>query len=188
MLKNRFTLAIVGLLAVSATLSGCTSDGNGAGGSDTFNDQDVLFVQSMIPHHTQAIDMVDILREKDGIDERVVELAESIKAAQTPEIEQMNAWLDEWDVSADMPGMDHGAGEMGGMMSEEDMANLDAASADSASRLFLSQMTAHHEGAIEMAQTELDSGENSGALKLAQSIIDTQQAEIDVMEDIASTL
>lgn len=188
MFKNRIALAIVGVLAVSATLSACSSNSNEASGSDSFNDQDVVFVQSMIPHHTQAIEMVDILLEKDGIDERVVELAESIKAAQEPEIEQMNGWLDEWDVSADMPGMDHGAGDMGGMMSEEDMSNLDAASADSASRLFLTQMTMHHEGAIDMAETELDSGENAGALELAQSIIDSQQAEIDVMDDIASTL
>lgn len=183
----RSTFAVIGVLAAAITLTACAPDQSPAG-SDDFNDQDVSFVQSMIPHHTQAVEMVDILLEKDGVEDRVLKVADSIRAAQAPEIKQMTKWLEEWDASPEMPGMDHGAGEMGGMMSEEDMSDLEAASGESANRIFLEQMTAHHEGAIEMAQTELDSGKNADALELAQTIIDTQQAEIDEMEEIASTL
>ena len=48
-------------------------------------------------------------------------------------------------------------------------------------------MIAHHEGAIEMAQTELKDGRNPAALKLAQEIIDTQQAEIKQMQALLTT-
>ena len=68
------------------------------------NDVDVMFAQHMIPHHQQAIEMSDIVLSKQGIDPRVVELAGQIKAAQAPEIEQMQGWLDQWGQPA-MPNM-----------------------------------------------------------------------------------
>ena len=83
-----------------------------------------------------------------------------------------------------MEGMDHGSG----MMTEEDMQALDAATGTEASRLFLEQMIEHHRGAIDMAQDEVDDGQNSDAVSLAQKIIDTQTAEITTMEEILATL
>ena len=75
-----------------------------------------------------------------------------------------------------------------GMMTEEDMQALDAATGTEASRLFLEQMIEHHRGAIDMAQDEVDDGQNSDAVSLAQKIIDTQTAEITTMEEILATL
>jgi len=153
------------------------------------NEADVAFAMDMIVHHEQAIDMAAVLLEKDGVDERVVELARAIQEAQEPEITTMTAWLDAWgepagsDEMDGMEGMDHGS-----TMSDDDMDALASASGAEASRLFLKQMTVHHEGAIEMAQEELDAGENVDAVTLAQKIIDDQTAEITVMSDLLGEL
>lgn len=152
-----------------------------------FNDADVMFAQMMIPHHEQAVEMSDMILDKEGIDPAVLALASEIKAAQQPEIDQLKEWLDEWGADSDtgtMEGMDHG----GGMMSNDDMAALDAATGAEASRLFLEQMTMHHEGAIEMAQDEVDNGKNPDAIAMAQTIIDTQTAEIATMQELLGSL
>ena len=57
-----------------------------------FNEADVMFVQMMIPHHEQAVDMSDMVLSKSGINPEVQALAKQIKAAQQPEIDMMNAW------------------------------------------------------------------------------------------------
>ncbi|HCJ48308.1 MAG TPA: DUF305 domain-containing protein, partial [Microbacterium sp.] len=83
-----------------------------------------------------------------------------------------------------MGGMDHGDG----MMSDDDMAALDAATGVEATRLFLEGMVGHHQGAVTMAQMVLDNGENPDVAALAQQIIDGQTAEITTMQDILATL
>lgn len=75
---------------------------------------------------------------------------------------------------------------MDGMMSDDDMAALKTSTGAEAGRLFLQQMTQHHQGAIVMAQMELDDGRNPPATALAQKIVDAQSAEIDLMEEILS--
>lgn len=138
----------------------------------------------MVEHHEQAIEMAQTVLDKDNIDPRVTDLAQNIKDAQGPEIDLMNEWIEKWKVPMDdMSGMDHGMA-----MTDEDMAALDEATGLDASRLFLTQMTVHHNGAIEMAQMELDAGENPDALTLAQKIIDAQTAEIDTMQSLLTQL
>jgi uncharacterized protein (DUF305 family) len=194
---NIRTLALpTGVLAAALILAGCTATTE-MGGMDhssspsatssadaEFNDADVAFAMNMIAHHQQAIEMAELLLDKTGIDERVTQLAQDITAAQGPEIDIMTAWLHSWGESADGSGMNHG----GGMMSDADMADLETASGAEASRLFLEQMTEHHQGAIDMAQQELDAGANPDALALAQQIIDAQTAEISTMQDILGSL
>ena len=82
--------------------------------------------------------------------------------------------------------MDHDMG--GGMMSEDDMAALDAATGVEATRLFLNGMIAHHQGAVTMAQSVLTDGQNPDVAALAQQIIDGQTAEITTMQDILASL
>ena len=188
-------------LAAAITLAGCagTTGPDSMPGMDhgnssamsapdaDFNDADVMFAQMMIPHHEQAVEMSDMILAKDGVDEGVITLAEDIKSAQQPEIDQLQEWLDGWGADSDtgsMGGMDHG----GGVMSEDDMAALDSATGAEASRLFLEQMTMHHEGAIDMAQDEVDNGQNPDAIAMAQTIIDTQTAEIATMQELLAQL
>lgn len=179
-----------------ATLSPSASASEGAQ-AQAHNDADVTFAQGMIPHHQQAIEMSDMLLAKQGIDGRVVSLANEIKAAQGPEIQQLQGWLSEWGVSATaspgagmpgMPGHDMGNVGGGGMMTEEDMTALRDAQGVEASRLFLTQMIEHHRGAVAMAQTEVDNGQFAPAIEMARSIIASQQNEIETMEQILGSL
>lgn len=195
MFNNRTAIAVIGVLATSLTLAACSPGGTGAGSNppsapsaatESFNNQDVTFAQAMIQHHRQAIDMAQVILDKSGIDSRVTELAIKIKSAQGPEIDDMNSWLMAWGVSAgSASGMGH---DMSGMMSKDDTAALDAATGIDASRLFLQQMTKHHQGAIDMAQTEVKNGKSPDSLSLARTIIKDQMAEIDVMRVILSKL
>ncbi len=212
MLKLSKSFVAIGALAAALSLTACssgapaepssTSSAPSTSAEETvsFSAQDVMFVQGMIPHHEQAVEMADVMLDKDGIDPRVIALAEEIKAAQGPEIATMKDWLNEWDAEDSMGGMSHGDdemsdgemadGEMGsdGMMSDDEMSNLQNTEGVEASRAFLTGMTAHHEGAITMAEIEIAEGTDAGAIALAQSIVDSQQAEIDTMADILASL
>ncbi len=198
--RSRAMWAITAALATALSLSACsagtqsgmeghdmgsTSSAGPSAAGENFNDQDVTFAQMMVPHHEQAIDMAQTVLDKEGVDPAVVDLAEQIQTAQGPEIDQLNAWLEEW--GADAGGsMEHGG--HGGMMSEADLAELEAAEGAEASRLFLEQMIQHHEGAIDMAQAEVEGGQNDDAVALAEKIMSDQQAEIETMQELLSTL
>src|SRR5690242_7335349 len=69
-----------------------------------FNDADVTFAQSMIPHHQQAVQMAELADSRAASTE-VKTLAAKIKAAQQPEIDTMTGWLTAWDQPTAMPGM-----------------------------------------------------------------------------------
>lgn len=201
MMKTMRPATIAGVtLAAALALTGCASDAPTMPGmdhgADSFssaeaadaNSADVMFAQMMIPHHEQAVEMSDMLLAKSDIDPEVAALAEQIKAAQQPEIEQMEEWLDAW--GADMPGMDDmdGMHHGDGMMSEDDMEALEAATGTEAARLFLEQMIEHHEGAIDMAQDEVDDGQNADAVALADDIIASQTEEIATMRELLAQL
>ncbi|GAA2962997.1 DUF305 domain-containing protein [Microbacterium schleiferi] len=197
-MKNRATATAAITLTALLALAGCAGT-TGSGGMPNMpgmgssasaspaadvNNADMQFTMMMIPHHEQAVEMADMILAKDGIDERVITLAEQIKAAQGPEIELMESWLDDWGTPmGDMDGMDHG-----GMMSDTDMQALQDATGAEASRLFLEQMIVHHEGAIDMAQTEVENGQNADVIALAEAIIASQTTEITTMEEILATL
>nr|WP_109494549.1 DUF305 domain-containing protein [Mycobacteroides chelonae] len=212
----RYVAVAAVAVATAAAMSACSSSGGGTQTSTSASataaqaakghiSADVMFAKEMIPHHRQAIEMSDMLLAKEGIDPRVVSLATDIKAAQTPQIEQMQGWLSQWGFSAttssagggtpsmpgddrskqqDMPGMSGGHG----MMSEQDVAALQNAQGVAASKLFLSQMIEHHNGTITMAQSEVDSGQFPAAVALARSIVATQQQEITTMQGLLAEL
>ena len=156
-----------------------------------YNDSDVEYASGMIVHHQQAVEMADILLQTDDADPEVAALAEDIRAAQQPEIEQMQSWLETWGHEPDDDG-DHGDmlddGGHDGMMSEEDLADLESAEGDEASRLFLDQMIIHHEGAVSMAEDHLETGENPEALEFSENVISDQSAEIEEMEEMRDSL
>jgi uncharacterized protein (DUF305 family) len=198
-------------VAAALALAGCASgSGTGSSGTSTpgmdhgsssasapstsapasateHNAADVTFAQMMIPHHAQAVQMSDMMLKKQDIPADVAALATKIKAAQGPEIEMMTGWLQSWNEPTQMPS-GHSSHSMGGMMGDEDMKKLDAAQGGEAARLFLQQMIAHHEGAIMMAKTENTAGKNIDAVKLSKDIVSAQEAEIQEMHTLLSTL
>lgn len=200
---RRALSATILAVALAVTAAACSSDNDTSDSDaattdgqateaqlpDGVNEADVTFVRGMIPHHEQAIEMSEMVIANGG-DPSVIALAEQINAAQGPEIDQMNTWLDDWGVEpSSMSGMDHmngmnGMNGMHGMMSGEEMDMMSVTTGADLDRMFLEMMIRHHQGAIQMAEVALDHGSNADVLALAQAIIDDQQAEIDQMQSM----
>jgi uncharacterized protein (DUF305 family) len=175
--------------AVALGLAGCGDAAETGAAPPEHNQADIAFLQGMIPHHRQAVEMSDLAQESSDSPE-VLALAEQIKAAQQPEIDQMQGLLDEWGVEggSEHGGAHGGGGGHAGMLSEGEMTALAAAEGGEFDRLFLTGMIAHHEGAITASQTELTEGQSAEAQKLAQEIIDAQEAEIAEMQALLDQL
>jgi uncharacterized protein (DUF305 family) len=152
-----------------------------------YNDADVTFAQSMIPHHQQAVQMA-AMAAGHASDPQVKNLATTIRKAQQPEIDTMNEWLTAWGRSAAMPGSGMGHAAMPGMMTDDDMSALMDANGAAFDKQFLTMMISHHEGAVEMAQQETTQGSNPDAKALAQQIVTDQRAEITTMKGILGRL
>ncbi|MBB0993169.1 DUF305 domain-containing protein, partial [Dietzia sp. SLG510A3-40A3] len=147
-----------------------------------------------------AIEMSDIILAKSDIPADTTALAEKIKAEQAPEIDQMTTWLDQWGQppgprdghrghgGGGMPVMGNDMSMMDGMLSADELQQLFDAEGTDAARLYLEQMIAHHEGAIDMAQGEVADGTYPPTVALARSIIDTQQQEIARMREMLAAM
>jgi uncharacterized protein (DUF305 family) len=115
-------------------------------------------------------------------------------------MEMMNNMMSMGGNMTGMPGMDHGGmhggsmtpgtgmGDMPGMMSSAQMDALKNADGVEASKLFLTGMIKHHQGALTMAQDEIKNGQSADAIALAKSILDSQRKEIDTMNQILGSL
>ncbi len=180
MTRTNLVRMALALLTSTLALAGCggttTSHDMGATTSAAAdrNDADIVFVQGMIPHHEGALDMAKLAPGRTS-NPKVLDLAARIEKAQDPEIKTMTGWLRDWGVQPH--GMDHGS-DMAGL---DDLKQAKDAAFD---QLFLDLMIKHHEGAIDMSKTELDLGTNPNAKKLAEQIIDAQQAEINEMKTL----
>ncbi|MGV8910956.1 MAG: DUF305 domain-containing protein [Propionicimonas sp.] len=120
-------------------------------------------------------------------DAKVKALALKIKGAQGPEIARMSSWLTGWGAPIPATAGGHemsGMSGMVGMMSAQEMTDLGNANGSAFDRMWLQMMTRHHSGAVAMAKTELAEGTNPESKQLAQSIIDSQTAEIAQMKSI----
>jgi uncharacterized protein (DUF305 family) len=146
---------------------------------------DVDFVTAMAPHHAQALEMAELAPDR-AEDDRVRNLAERIAAEQGPEIEALQAWL----VAHGLPEADlrdHRHDSMRGMATTEQMLALDAARGSEFDRLFLELMTAHHEGALQMAADAGDA-RNPLVVEMAEDTAVKQSVEIDRMQDLLADL
>ena len=173
-----------------------TAAPSGSAQAEEHNDADTMFAQMMIPHHEQVVQMSEGMLAKDDLDPDIEALANKVVAAQGPEIDQLKTMLETWGEptsaeSGGMEGMDHGSGSdagMEGMMTDEQMQELEAAEGTEAAEMYLTMMTTHHRGAIDMAQTEVADGENPQAIEMAQQVIKDQEAEIAEMETLLNQL
>ncbi len=156
---------------------------------------DLAFVQMMIPHHRQALEMAALAPERASSAE-VLSLARRIDAAQAPEIWLMSQWLaaegldvpeagddpSEWDHAA------HGHAGMAGLLSPEEMAALIRAEGTEFDRLFLEGMIRHHDGAVQMATEGMPESTNARVLELMEEVATGQRAEIARMERLLDQL
>jgi uncharacterized protein (DUF305 family) len=151
---------------------------------------DARFMQGMIHHHAQAVVMAGWCPTH-GASASVQRLCERIVVAQQDEIALMETWLhDRGEAIPDvqphahaMPGMDHGL--MPGMLSAEQMTQLDAARGTEFDRLFLTFMIQHHEGAVTMVEELFASpgaAQDDMTYELASDVFADQTTEIERMQ------
>jgi uncharacterized protein (DUF305 family) len=197
---NKFLTISAAAITAALALAGCSTgtgpsmpgmthdstatSSSAPGTAGDHNPDDTMFAQAMIPHHAQAVQMSDMILTKQNIPAPVTALATKIKAAQAPEIAKMTAWLKDWNETATMSS----GHSMTGMMGADDMTKLEAAQGTEAAKLFLTQMIAHHQGAITMAKTEATAGQNTDALALAKNIATSQETEIQEMKVLLAGL
>jgi len=162
-------LAVVFLLAGNKSMP-MSHDGH----SSALSSDETMFAQMMIPHHEQAVTMSELALEN-TTDPDVLALATGIRDAQGLEIIQMQGWLDGKSESHkhDM--------EMGGMLTDAELAELASLKDAAFDQKFLTAMIAHHEGALDMVSMIKDSTIPE-VKKLYNDIVESQGAEIEAMK------
>ena len=168
-------------------------------GRSSFTAADVAFMQHMIVHHGQAVEMVALLQTR-SVDPTVRLLGRRIALSQESEIALMRDWLAERGQPLAMPGMDHSAHAghamadtplMAGMLSPRRMQTLAAAHGPAFDRLFLEGMIQHHEAAIDMVEalmTRPDAAQDTLLSDFAGAVVADQSAEILRMQSLLSDL
>ncbi len=163
---------------------------------------DVKFMQGMIMHHSQAVEMTELLKTRSK-DPAVQALGKRISISQTDEMRFMKQWLTDrgeplsepgsMDMAGmDMSGMDHAhMGHMDmampmmpGMLTPEQMKALAAATGPQFDHPFLTGMIQHHIGALTMVKDLFrtqGAGQDPQLFDFASDVDNTQQAEIDIM-------
>jgi uncharacterized protein (DUF305 family) len=149
---------------------------------------DVRFMQGMIGHHAQALEMTALLPARTSRDEMRL-LARRLEASQADEITMMQQWLTARGQPRPDPHAHHaqGAALMPGMLSPDEMARLAAAQGEAFDRLFLALMIQHHEGALVMVRDLFatpGAGQEAEIFAFASDVDADQRMEIDRMREL----
>ena len=198
----------VAVAALAFAIGRFSTFGAGAAGALPGTDSpEAGFARDMQVHHAQAVEMaMDIYRTTD--DESVRVLAYDIATTQSAQKGEFYDWLVKWNLpqsggplmawmAAAPSGHEHAASpsateaelraEMG-MATTDEIDGMRAATGTDADCRFLSLMIRHHEGAIPMAQAIVELGNEPRAIQVAQGVIATQSAEIDLMTSLQKNL
>jgi len=193
--KTGVLLAIIALLGATVISFAVNRDGdhmddNGMGGHRSHNSTsvnytgaDIMFLQMMIPHHQQAVD-ISHLAMKTSKDSELLALAKKIAADQAAEIIQMKAWLKEAGAGMDMG---HSMDGMGGMLNDAELSALNAETGTKFDILWLKGMTGHHDGAIHMT-TMIRDASNPDIKAFGEKVIADQSAQIEQMKAMIKRL
>lgn len=166
---------------------------------------DAGFARDMVAHHEQAVNMSFIIRENSE-DEDIRRLAFDIINTQSVQIGMMSGWLDLWNLPqtstavplawagdgmkmdhssmSDMDSSDTAGTMMPGMATPEQIEHLKTLRGNEADEQYLKLMIAHHQGGIMMAEAGLKLAKEPDVKRLAQTIVNGQQAEIDAMRQM----
>ncbi|WP_305785963.1 DUF305 domain-containing protein [Symbioplanes lichenis] len=144
----------------------------------TWNGIDTLFVQMMIVHHTQALAMAELAPQR-AADPELRAFADRIRTGQGLEIDYYRTWLRTRKLPEDATGHDHTT--MAGMQSPEAMAALAAATGAGFDRMFVTMMTAHHQGALQMGNDVVKGGTDEQLREVAGEMLIEQGIEIQRM-------
>lgn len=172
-----------------------------------YTEADVTFMQGMIHHHAQALEMTALIEDRTD-NESIRQMGLRMEISQADEIGLMERWLEErgedvprWrGPSADHEGMDHGAmghetagsdHRMPGMLTPEQMDSLEAARGTAFDRRFLELMIQHHQGALTMVRNLYNTpgaAQESTVYKFASEVDADQDIEIRRMRQLLEAL
>ncbi|HCK61027.1 MAG TPA: DUF305 domain-containing protein [Gemmatimonadetes bacterium] len=156
----------------------------------SYTDADVSFMQGMIPHHQQALEMTALVRQH-AVTEAVQRMALRMEISQRDEIALISAWLADRGETIEMSNMGAMQHEMMGMLTPEQMQTLSETRGMDFDRLFLEGMIQHHRGALAMV-TELFStsgaAQESTIFKFAEEIDADQLMEIERMQGLLNQM
>ncbi|MGH2551395.1 MAG: DUF305 domain-containing protein, partial [Thermomicrobiales bacterium] len=167
------------------------------GGGNTFPKTDSAeagFARDMKTHHGQAVEMAFLLLPRvEATDPNLTLMLRDMILTQQNQIGQMEGWLHIWDLplgsdQQPMTWMGHPVdGLMPGMATDDQIAALSTLPERDAVISFLQLMIVHHQSAVEMANAVIERTDNDAVKTLAQSIVNTQQLEISVMQGYLAT-
>lgn len=187
LVKGSFLVSLL-LLAVGASCGAAgrqpvQSSPAGPGG---YSEADVRFVQGMMAHHAQALEMTGLVPGRTS-SEAMNRLARRIEVSQKDELALMERWLERRGETV-TAGHHHGS-LMPGMLTDAELARLASATGDEFERLFLDLMVRHHEGALVMVADLFSSGGGQEAeiFQLASHVDADQRAEIARMRGMLNS-
>ena len=191
--QRRFGYAAVAVLLVGLLLglgAGLILPGLRQPGDDSV---EAGFLRDMSTHHAQAVEMA-MIAHAGSTNPDIVTLSSDIATTQQGQKGYMQAWLRDWHLSpsgteepmAWIPGSAGSIvnGLMPGMATPEQMASLRTATGTDLDVQFLTLMRAHHVGGVHMAQEAVKLSDDEDVDWLAQSMVDAQQGEIQLIDDL----
>lgn len=152
------------------------------------NSVEAGFARDMSTHHSQAVEMAEIVRDR-TVDSEVRLLATDIALTQQAQIGRFQGWLDAWGLlptgsAPAMAWMGHAGGAMPGLAMIDDILGLQQMPGTEADIAFLRLMIRHHQGGVAMAEALLARGARPEVERQARGIIASQQAEIATMQEM----
>ena len=160
---------------------------------NSYSPDDVKFMQDMIPHHNQAVQMAELVSDRTN-NQELRDVAGRIDASQVDEIDFMDGWLsDRGEAVPETTAHSamHMSHVMAGMASPEDMARLAELEGTEFDRLFLTLMIAHHEGAVTMVEELLEqpgSAYDPVLFQFVNDVTNDQSQEIERMNAMLASL
>lgn len=185
--RAALVLAVAALPAVGCSPGGGDEPGRARAGSApaeapgrTYNATDVMFLQMLLPHHGQGLEIVR-MAEGRATRAEVRTLAAAIEVTQADEIKAMAGWLTSWGQPLRAEDDAHAAhGGMPGTTAEE-IAVLEKTTGEDFERRFLNMLIAHQDDAVQIATMETSGGENPSAKALAERVARSRAAQIRQM-------
>lgn len=143
----------------------------------------VTFARTMTAHHSQAVELALIARERSA-DAELRQLALDILLSQQAQIGQMQGWLAVWGLPLAGPPPPAGHAAMMGMATQAEVTVLQRLPVTEAEVSFLQLMIRHHQGGVAMAEAALRGTRRAAVVRLARAIVQSQQNEIEYMQQL----
>ncbi|WP_414836297.1 DUF305 domain-containing protein [Candidatus Nanohalococcus occultus] len=173
---RKTSVALLTVLMVALAAAGVFQLSGGSDQRPEFNRNDIMFMNMMIIHHDQAVEMAELSENRTN-NSNILEISQNISEAQQEENRVMAEWLR--GAGFNRPTRGH---RMAGMATAQEMEQLRQSRGREYDLLFSKLMIEHHRGGIQMARAEVQNGRSEKLIDLAQEMVEAQTEEIQRME------